>query len=241
MRASNAGRLRRAGATHQPGFTLVELLVALMVMALLAVMSWQGLDGMARANAQTRQRADALMALQSGFAQWAADLDAMVAMPQRNDATAAPAPMSTTDVASPLDWNGQALRLVRTDSGAADAGLRVVAWSRREVSGKPQWLRWQSDLVRDSVALQSAWLQAAVWAQNPGDAERRREVAITPLAGWQVFYFRNDAWSNPLSSAGATPAAPDGVRLVLTLPQGEVLAGTLTRDWVRPTVAGNKS
>jgi general secretion pathway protein J len=44
-----------------------------------------------------------------------------------------------------------------------------------------------------------------------------------------------------MSSVGATPAAPDGVRLVLTLPQGEVLAGTLTRDWVRPTVAGNKS
>ena len=47
----------------QRGFTLVELLVALFAMALLAIMSWRGLDGMTRAQAQTagarRRRADA--------------------------------------------------------------------------------------------------------------------------------------------------------------------------------------
>ena len=223
---------------RQQGFTLVELLVALVVMALLAVMSWQGLDGMARATAQTRQRADALMALQTGLAQWAVDLDAMVAMPP--PAARPPQNSGTVDLPGPLDWNGRVLRITRTDA-MGEGGLRVVAWSRREVQGAPQWLRWQSEPLQDSAALQAAWQQAAVWAQNPGDAERRREVSITPLAEWQVFYFRNDAWSNPLSSAGAAPAAPDGVRLVLTLPPGESLSGTLTRDWVRPTVAGNKS
>ena len=39
---------------RQRGFTLVELLVALMVMALLAVLSWRGLDGMTRAQTQTQ-------------------------------------------------------------------------------------------------------------------------------------------------------------------------------------------
>jgi general secretion pathway protein J len=34
---------------------------------------------------------------------------------------------------------------------------------------------------------------------------------------------------------------PDGVRLVITLPPGDGLAGTLTRDWVRPTVGAPKS
>ena len=234
MRAFTAWPARQPG-WRQSGFTLVELLVALMVMALLAVMSWQGLDGMARATAQTRQRADALMALQTGLAQWGADLDAMVTMPPATTAA------GNTDKPDALDWNGLALRILRADASGPDAGLRVVAWSRREVQGAPQWLRWQSEPVRDSAALQSAWTQAAVWAQNPGETERRREVAITPLSEWQVFYFRNDAWSNPLSSAGSAPAAPDGVRLVLTLPPGGALAGTLTRDWVRPTVAGNKS
>ena len=38
------------------GFTLVELLVAIAVMALLAIVSWRGLDGMARSEQQARAR-----------------------------------------------------------------------------------------------------------------------------------------------------------------------------------------
>jgi general secretion pathway protein J len=34
---------------------------------------------------------------------------------------------------------------------------------------------------------------------------------------------------------------PDGVRLVVTLPPGDGLSGTLTRDWVKPTVGSAKS
>ena len=55
------------------GFTLVELLVALFAMALLAVMSWRGLDGMTRAQAITAARADEVLTLQVGLAQWGAE------------------------------------------------------------------------------------------------------------------------------------------------------------------------
>jgi len=55
----------------QPGFTLVELLVAIAVMALLAIVSWRGLDGMVRAQQITRERADAVLELQTVLAQWA--------------------------------------------------------------------------------------------------------------------------------------------------------------------------
>ena len=64
------------------GFTLVELLVALFAMALLAVMSWRGLDGMSRAQAQTEARSDEMLTLQVGLAQWTADLDALLELPQ---------------------------------------------------------------------------------------------------------------------------------------------------------------
>ena len=47
------GRYLMKTARTQRGFTLVELLVALFAMALLAIMSWRGLDGMTRAQAQT--------------------------------------------------------------------------------------------------------------------------------------------------------------------------------------------
>jgi general secretion pathway protein J len=51
--------------------------------------------------------------------------------------------------------------------------------------------------------LQTAWNQAARWGQNPSDADRQLEVRITPLLGWQIFFYRGGAWTNPLSSAEA--------------------------------------
>jgi general secretion pathway protein J len=238
---------------RQRGFTLVELLVALMVMALLSILSWRGLDGMARATAITQSRADELVALQNGMAQFGADLDAMADLPKAatpaisgGSMEAAPKlNVTTAGKPVPLDWNGQVLRIVRASGNAGESGLRVVAWSRRLIAAQGatqgQWLRWQSGLLHNPADLQSAWSQAAVWAQNPDDAARKQEVVVVPLVDWTIYFFRNDAWSNPLSSAEAASAKPDGVRLVLTLPEGAALAGAITRDWIRPTVAGNKS
>lgn len=223
------------------GFTLIELLVALAAMAVMAGLSWRGLDGMTRAQAQIQQRADAVLTLQAGLAQWSADLDALAQLPRTPT----------------LDWDGRGLRMVRRSTVQPGDGLLVVAWSRRNVDGTDQWLRWQSPPQFSRGALQTAWERAAQWAQNPGDAEKMDEVRITPLAQWQIFYFRGNAWTNPLSSdnagtpvtviRGAPPtvdtdqALPDGIRLVLTLPAGEAINGTLTRDWVRPALSGAKS
>jgi general secretion pathway protein J len=215
------------------GFTLVELLVALMAMALLGVMSWRGIDTMARSRNQTQLRSDEVLALQNSLAQWSADLDALAAMP-------APAPAAST-LPRTLEWSAQSLRLTRySASSAATPGLRVVAWNRRDVQGVPRWLRWQSDEVRTAAGLQNAWEQAGAWAVNPGAAARRAEVAAAPLLDWQIYFYRGDAWSHP-SSGSAGQADPDGVRLVLTLPPDSALPGAITRDWIRPTVGGNKS
>lgn len=221
------------------GFTLIELLVAITVMAVMAVMSWQGLDGMTRVRAQTQQRVDEVLAVQMGLAQWSADLDALAPI----------APLKN------LDWDGRVLRLVRQGSISSADGLLVVAWARRVNDGAGQWLRWQSRPLRGRGELEDAWQQATLWAQNPNQELKRREVTVTPLAQWQLFYYRQDAWTNPLSSDTAAPTAggfmpamvaadnstPDGIRVVLTLPTSSSLAGVITRDWVRPTLGGNKS
>lgn len=214
------------------GFTLVELLVALSVMALLALVSWRGLDGMVRTQEQTRQHGDALLVLQAALAQWGTDLDALQILPNT----------------VPLDWDGQVLRLTRRSSAVPDEGALVVAWTRRNVQGTDQWLRWQSPPLRTRGQWQQAWQQAAMWARNPGDAEKLREVVLLPLASWQIFYYRSDAWSNPLSSSGPPPtdvpstvSLPDGVRLQLELPPGPALAGQLTRDWINPLKGGGKT
>jgi general secretion pathway protein J len=218
------------------GFTLVELLVALVALALLAVMSWRGLDGMTRAQQQTEARSDEVLTLQVGLAQWGADLDGLMQLPQQ----------------TAIDWNGRVLRLTRRGSASVTDGVLVVGWTRRVVNGNGIWLRWQSPQVTTRGELEEQWQNADLWSQNPGDQERLYEVPVTPLEDWQIFYFRENAWTNPQSSAattgapqlpatGAPPPIPDGVRLVLTLPPGQAITGTLTRDWVRPTVGGNKS
>lgn len=206
-------------------------------MALMAGLSWRGLDGMVRAQAQLQQRADAVLTLQAGLTQWAADLDAMVQLP----------------VTPTLNWDGRGLRIVRRSTAMGGNGLLVVAWARRNLEGTGLWLRWQSPPVYTRGDLQATWAKAAQWAQNPGEDDKKFEVRITALEQWQVFYYRGNAWTNPLSSDNATQVQgadkppevdvtlPDGVRLVLTLPPGEAINGVLTRDWVRPAAGGNKS
>ena len=217
------------------GFTLIELLVAISVMALLAVLSWRGLDGIARSQAQTSQRADEVLNLQAGLGQWKVDLDSLTQTPQITS----------------LAWDGRVLRLTRRASTGSD-GLAVVAWTRRgEADG--QWLRWQSPPVRTLGGWTDAWNRANVWSQTASVEDRAREVLITPLANWQIFYFRDNAWSNSLSSAGSSSAGvpgsgqtgapvvvPDGIRLVLELPPGQPLNGRVTMDWVRPTLGGDR-
>jgi general secretion pathway protein J len=225
-------------------------MVALFAMALLAVLSWRGLDGMARAQAQTASRSDEVLTLQVGLAQWGADLDALIELPG----------------ATALNWNGRVLRMVRRSSGSVADGVLVVAWTRRIENGGGVWLRWQSAQVTTRGDLDQAWQQADIWSQNPGEDLRRREVRIVPLQDWDIFFFRADAWTNPQSSDAATaqatvpPAAagadpfgaaaaaaaaqgkvPEGVRLVLQLPPGQSISGQIVRDWVRPTLGSNKS
>lgn len=208
------------------GFTLVELLVALGVMALMAILGWRGLDGLSRAQAAAQARSDEVLTVQAAIGQWNADLAALVQI----------------DQTQALDWDGRVLRITRRSSVPGDLGPRVVAWTRR--SGNGLWLRWQSDPLPTRGAWQEAWGRAALWAQNPGDAERRGEVALFALDGWQLFYFRGNAWTNPMSATGTTTGAatlPDGMRLVLDLPGGQALTGRITSDWVRPTLTPQDS
>lgn len=218
------------------GFTLVELLVALAAMALLSAMAWRGIDAMGRAQSSTRAFGADVQALQAGLGQWTSDLDAVAVMP----------------AVTAIDFDGRVLRITRrwpydalgSAADSAGGGLRVVAWGLRDVDGRRQWSRWQSGLLRTRAQWTDAWQQAAWWGQNPTEQLRQGEVLISGADEWQVFYFRNNSWTSPLSSAadgagaGANanqPPLPDGVRLILALTAGQAVSGRLTRDWVRPT------
>jgi general secretion pathway protein J len=67
---------------HVPhGFTLIEVLVAISVMALMSLMAWRGIDGMLRTQNGLQTRADDIRTLQAGLAQWQTDLDQSLELP----------------------------------------------------------------------------------------------------------------------------------------------------------------
>ena len=245
-------RLATGGPPPPPrGFTLIEVLVAISVMALMSLMAWRGLDGMLRSQSSLQSRSDEIRSLQAGLAQWQTDLDQL-------------AELSGTPS---WDWNGQVLRLTRrtadaplphnspnTSTPPVPASVRVVAWTWRNDPGRPgggDWQRWQSTPLTHKNEWQTAWDLARQWSQTPNEATRDGQVQIHALTAWQLFVHRGGSWANPLSSDAVTPggaaratpqsATPDGVRLVLTLPPGPAGQGALTLDWVRPTLSGAPS
>ena len=82
------------------GFTLIEVLVASAILALMALISWRGLDGMFKAQSQLQARSDASQTLQVGLAQWRTDLDNL----------------TTLQNTPALDWDGRVLRITRLHS-----------------------------------------------------------------------------------------------------------------------------
>ena len=94
-------------ASRQSGFTLVEVLVALVVMATLALMAWQGVDGIVRTRDASQSRLEATLRLGTVIAQWEQDL----------------ASIQETDVVPALTFDGSTLRLTRR----TDDGIQLVA------------------------------------------------------------------------------------------------------------------
>ena len=224
----------------QKGFTLIELLIAITLMAVLAGLSWRGIDGLMRTRDVTQTRVNQVAVVQTVLAQWQADLEAL----------------QTSSVSvSGLQWDGRVLRMVRRASNwradGSDPGLWVVGWTRRGAGNvndsTGQWVRWQSPALQDVAQLKQSWAQAERWGQNRSDDDALRETPLLPLLQWQITYFRGNAWVNPLSSAGGTnnDAAntdmPDAIRLQIDLPNSTGVNGRLTLDWVRPNFSNTKS
>jgi general secretion pathway protein J len=229
-----------ARRTAQRGFTLIELLIAITLMAVLAGLSWRGIDGLMRTRDVTQTRVNQVAVVQTVLAQWQADLDAL----------------QTSSVSvSGLQWDGNVLRMVRRASNwradGSDPGLWVVGWTRRAVgtadNSNGQWVRWQSPNLQDAAQLKEAWAQAEQWGQNRSDNDAVRETPLLPLLQWQITYFRGNAWTNPLSSAdgksndASNAELPDAIRLQLDLPASTGMNGRLTLDWVRPNFSNTKS
>lgn len=190
---------RHAAPRRARGFTLVEVLVALFVMAVMASIAWQGIDTMARSRQAAREAIDRTLRVGTVIAQWQADLDAMYLPP-----------------------NLQSLRSLRQQSAlfartAGDDGVRIVVWAVR--GGRLQ--RWEGPPVRDLPSLQEQWLRAQGLVGN----EPGQMTMLDGVGRWETFCYNGGA---DLNNCGSTQlGAPRAVRLVLGFEDGSTLTRDL--------------
>lgn len=228
LRSAPARRNRPALAWRAGrGFTLVEVLVALLIMSVIAAMGWQGVSAMATARERTAAVSERVLRLQTVIAQWEQDLASVYDSPR----------------VPGLHFDGAALRLVRR----SDEGARLVVWALREGT----WTRWASPVYTSQTPLEQAWNASfQLQGQEPGQLK-----LLEGVGGWQLYCFIGQAWANCQSTGdlaaqpgtgtppapgpgggagGGQPRAalPSGVRLQIELPEGRLL-----RDVVLPPQA----
>lgn len=190
--------------SRQPrGFTLIELLVAVTILAMVAVLSWRGLDGIVRARLALNEELAQTRSMQISFAQLQSDC-AQLATPE------------LTGKRVPIDISPNRLLLIRTMYADQQAGnLRVVSY--RLSNG--MLTRQESVGTRDLDQLGALW-QTALDDKLPAPALPLQEgVAAMQLRLWDTL----SGWRDLEAVASGKQATYNGLEVSL-LPSGKTQA-----------------
>lgn len=135
---------------RQLGLTLIELLIAVSILAFVAVLGWRGLDAITRARIALNTDLAQTRGLQLAFAQWQADCANAV------DA-------GTLDGRAPLLVDATRVTIVRRVQPEAQAGaVQLVTWRLRG----QVLTREESPPTRDLTQLDQAWQFAQAGGAN---------------------------------------------------------------------------
>lgn len=210
--------VRPTQPVHQRGFTLIEVLVSLLILAVLAATAWKGMDGISTARQVADGNLKQTLRLQSVMTQMEADLGQVI----------------DTVIVNGMQFDGAHLRLTRRTA----EGVQVVVWYVQ----RGRLLRWGSPVTYKVGELQKYWMSSyQLRGKEPGTL-----TALKGVEQWQVYCFRSGAMSNCQSTGNVAPAQPNqsglsqllreqlpnALRSQLTLGEGSGFGGTLTRDMV---------
>ncbi len=179
-------------ARSQCGLTLVELLVAIGVLAFVAVLGWRGLDSITRARTSLNAELEQTRGLQLAFAQLQADCANAV------DAT-------LLDGRSPLAVNVDRITIARRIQPDAQPGmLQLVTWRLRE----GMLTREESPPTRDLTQLDQYWRFAAAGGARP--VALRRGLRAMNLRIWTDDGRGWRSWTQMQAQPAAAPLASRG-------------------------------
>lgn len=234
LRLLGGGKVGSASRAH--GFTLVEVLVSMLILAVLAATAWKGIDALSTARQVADGNLKETLRLQAVMTQMDADMGQVID--------------TFTIPAGALQFDGANLRLTRR----VPTGIQVVVWFLR----RGQLMRWASPPTTRVGDLEKYWISSfQLRGREPGTL-----VALKGVEQFQVYCFRNGSLSNCQSTGnlaaitqspssaqqqgqspgGApTPGAaammaltrqmlPQAIRAQLTLGEGSGFAGRLSRD-----------
>ena len=197
-----------------PGFTLIEVMVALTIMAILAGLAFRGIDALVHAKDASLRATDRTLKLNTGMSQFEYDISQVI------DSKVLP---------QPLMFDGATLRMARRTPD----GVQLVLWSLQD----RRWQRWASGSFIHMSELTDAWMRSQQWTAISGNA-------VTVLENVDSFQYypcnpnltagSGCSWNNGGSTTGTVlgpsgpargGAQPLAARSTLKLPEGEI-----TRD-----------
>jgi len=187
----SAAKTTRA-LTNARGFTLLELLVAISVLAVVSLIAWRGLDSLVNTRERLEPEVDDVRALLTAFGQMERDL-AQVTNPKFLGLTTSPILVSAADGAVML-------QLIRVAPASADRPTEVQTVSYRVIDGT---------LMRQATAALPSFERPS--ADKLETARLLGDVRLMQVRTWSV----NGGWIDPAVGDDSQPTQPQSAAAVV--------------------------